>query len=85
MISETVRVCSDLWLSLWSTPADEAEGWYPKDPPPFGTLNDYFLWIYIIFGLGYCALTLVRNSKGQLGSAGAGGAQFRDACCRRSS
>jgi len=71
VVSETVRVCSDLWLSLWATPPDEADGWYPKDPPPFGKdLNDYFLWIYVIFGLGYSLLTLVRNSTVAAASTG---------------
>lgn len=70
VISETVRVCSDLWLSLWATPPEEADGWYPKDPPPFGQdLNDYFLWIYVIFGLGYSLLTLVRNGTVAAASA----------------
>ena len=64
IIGEVVRVSSDLWLSLW-TSGNDGEGnlYYPKDPPPFGaSVEDFFLWIYIILGIGYCILTLVRNS-----------------------
>jgi hypothetical protein len=67
--TEAVRVSADLWLALWSSPAPNPDApsptdprFYPRDPPPFGaTLTDFFLWIFFILGLGYCALAITRN------------------------
>ena len=61
LVSEAVRVCSDLWLSIWTSPEGEW-AYYPNDPPPFGDIDSFFLWMYIILGVGYCILTLVRTS-----------------------
>ena len=61
VIGEIVRVSSDLWLALWSTPADERS--FKFDPPPFGgDTENFFMYIYILFSLVYSGFTLFRNS-----------------------
>ena len=61
--TEAARVTNDLWLTVWTTPPNATDGgFYPNTPPPFGaTLDDFFLWMFFIFGLCYCVVAIVRN------------------------
>jgi len=60
VFAELVRVGGDMWLSLWSTPAETRP--IPFDPPPFGAdVELFFLYVYILLGLGYAVFSLWRN------------------------
>ena len=61
-VSEVVRVCNDLWLSVWTDNDPNRDFPDPSPPPVFGDdPNMFYLWIYIILGAGYCLLNLVRS------------------------
>lgn len=61
-VSEVVRVCNDLWLSVWTDNDPNRDFPDPSPPPVFGDdPNMFYLWIYLILGAGYCLLNFVRS------------------------